>query len=155
MVKRSGKQGYRSFTVVDATNHGGCDTKSHGGRYISRSPFGAAKKAFNELCRVKKIRGVCTFIVTIKETTSESNKKLFTYKMHRKKLKEPLIRMEGTPNEFVIEYVVDGKKAKVHHSCKNKKQKTSGRMSKKTRRSSVLSANNARRVLNRLKKNRN
>ena len=123
MVKLSDKEGYRSFTVVDATDHGGCDTKSHGGRYISRTPFGAAKKAFNELCRVKKIRGVCTLIITVKETTSESNKKLFTYKMRRKKLKEPVIRLEGTPNEFVIEYIVTGAKHKVHHSCKRDKKK--------------------------------
>ena len=35
--------------------------------------------------RVKDIRGVCSFIITLKETTSESNKKLFTYKLNEKK----------------------------------------------------------------------
>ena len=118
VAKKYGEDGYRSFTVVDASKHGGCKTKSKGGRYISRNPFGAAKKAFNELCRVKKIRGVCTITITVRETTSESNGKLFTYKMHRRKLKEPVIRLEGTKNEFIIEYVVDGKKSKTHGSCK-------------------------------------
>ena len=147
MVKRSGEKGYRSFTVVDASKHGGCKTKTHGGRYISRNPFSAAKKAFNELCRVKNIKGVCTLTITVKETTQGSSGKLFTYKMHRKKLKEPLIRLEGTPNEFVIEYIVDGHKSQVHSSCKKDNEgQTSGVMARKTKRKNLLSANNVRRM---------
>ena len=133
MVKRGLKEGYRSFTVVDANKHGGCSTKFIGGRYISKSPFGAAKKAFTELCRVKDIRGVCSFIITLKETTSESNKKLFTYKLNRKKLKEPIVRLEGTKNEFLIEYMVVGKSVESKGTCKKYKGKTHGKMSRKTK----------------------
>ena len=147
VVKKSGEDGYRSFTVVDASKHGGCKTKGKGGRYISRTPFGATKKAFNELCRVKKIRGVCTLTISVRETTVGSKGKIFTYKMHRRKLKEPIIRLEGTKNEFVIEYVVEGHKAKTHGSCKNKdKGQSVGQMARKTKRKGRLSANNARRL---------
>ena len=149
VIKKSGEDGYRSFTVVEASKHGGCKTKSKGGRYISKNPFGAAKKAFNELCRVKKIRGVCTITITVRETTSNSNGKLFTYKMHRRKLKEPIIRLEGTKNEFVIEYVVDGKKSKTHGSCKKQdKGQSVGKMSSKTKKKRRLSSNNVRRLFN-------
>ena len=147
VVKKSGENGYRSFTVVDASKHGGCTTKSKGGRYISMTPFGAAKKAFNELCRVKKIRGVCTLVITVRETTAGSNGKVFSYKMHRRKLKEPLIRLEGTKNEFVIEYIVSGNKVKKHGSCKkNDKGQSVGKMARKTQKKRRLSANNARRL---------
>ena len=57
----SGKAGYRSFTVVDAARSDGCKTKfaikGSGGRYISKDPEGAARKAFSRLCHRKRIRG--------------------------------------------------------------------------------------------------
>jgi|NorSeaMetagenome_1021524.scaffolds.fasta_scaffold131195_1 hypothetical protein len=147
VVKSSGEKGYRSFTVINASKHGGCKTKSKGGRYISTNAFGAAKKAFNELCRVKKIRGVCTLTISVRETTSGSKGKVFTYKMHRRKLKEPLIRLEGTPNEFVVEYQVDGHSVKSHKSCKKKQNGQSvGKMSQKTKKKRRLSANNVRKL---------
>ena len=59
----------RTFKVVDVRKHGGCDTKFKGGRFVSRTASGAARKAFNALCRVKKIRGKCTLVVVMKETT--------------------------------------------------------------------------------------
>ena len=87
MVKNaSGKDGYRSFTVIDVGKHGGCKTKFRAGRYINKTPVGAAKKAFTEHCRTKKIRGVCTLIITVRETTSGSKKNVFSYKLSRKKL---------------------------------------------------------------------
>ena len=55
MVKSSsGRDGYRSFTVVDVTKHGGCKTKFRGGRYKNKTPDGAARKAFSE-----KIQETC------------------------------------------------------------------------------------------------
>ena len=77
MVKNaSGKEGYRSFTVLEVGKHGGCKTKFKGGKYVSKNPGSAVKKAFRELCRVKRIRGVCTLVVTIRETTKNSSKKV-------------------------------------------------------------------------------
>ena len=132
MVKKGNQKGFRSFTVMDASKHGGCSTKFVGGRYVSRNPFGAAKKAFSELCRVKNIRGVCSLVISIKETTEGSNGKVFTYKLNRMKLKDPIIRLEGTKNEFKIMYVVKGKSVDKKGSCK-KEGKSSGKMSRKTK----------------------
>ena len=84
MVKKSGKVGYRSFTVVQVTKTGGCKTKFHGGRYVGRNPVGAARKAFNDFCRVKRIKGVCALVVTVKETTSGSKGKVFSYKLNKR-----------------------------------------------------------------------
>ena len=101
MVKNaSGKNGYRSFTIINATKKDGCTTKFHGGKYISKSPMNAAKKAFSELCRVKDIRGVCTLNVSIQETTQGSNNKVYTYRLHRKKLKNPIIM---TPTQIAYD----------------------------------------------------
>lgn len=138
MVKNaSGKQGYRSFTVVGVGKHANCKTKFHGGKYVSKDASGAARKAFSELCRVKKIRGVCTLVVSIKETTQGSKKKVYTYKLKRHKLKQPVIRFEGTDSEYVNLYGVRAtslkdKKITPSKKCKSKKQ-TRGRMSKKTK----------------------
>jgi hypothetical protein len=149
MVKKSnGKDGYRSFTVEKVGKHGSCKTKGRGGRFVNKTPAGAARKAFSEFCRTKRIRGVCTLFVTIRETTSGNSGKLFTYKLNRMKLKNPLIRLEGTPNEFVIEYST--KVQSVNSSsistekCKSKGQ-TRGRRLKRTIRKNRKSANNVRR----------
>ena len=133
MVKKDGLDGYRSFTVVNATKHDGCLTKFKEGRYISSSPFGAAKKAFTELCRVKNIKGVCTFIITVQETTEGSNKKKFSYKLNRKKLAKPIIRLKGTKNEFLIHYETTGKSVNSPGTCKKQRHKSSGVMSKATK----------------------
>lgn len=59
------------------------------GRY-SGDPEAAAKKAFGRQCRGKKVKGVCTFAVTMKETTQGSDKKLYSYRMSREKLNKPI-----------------------------------------------------------------
>ena len=116
MVKSSsGKTNMRSFTVSNVTKHGGCSTKYNAGRFISRTPAGAAKKAFNQFCRQKNIKGVCTLFVTVKETTQESKHKEFTYKCSRQKLAKAVIRTvkkDGVEKKFKIEYNVVCKKAK-------------------------------------------
>ena len=102
MVKKSGSSGeYRSFTVERVGKHGSCRTKGQGGRFINKTPAGAARKAFSEFCRTKRVKGVCTLLVTMRETTNGARGKLYTYKLNRMKLRNPIIRLEGTPNEFV------------------------------------------------------
>ena len=150
MVKNSkGKDGYRSFTVLEVGKHGGCKTKFHGGRYVGRNPVGAARKAFNDFCRVKRIKGVCALVVTVKETTSGSKGKVFSYKLNRRKLAEPIIRLEGTNNEFVVEYGVTAKSTNVPVACRNPGQ-TRGRMKKRTAKKNKKSANNVRRMQKRV-----
>ena len=101
----------RSFQVIDVRKHKGCKTKFKEGRYISSTPMGAAKKAFSKLCRLKKTYGKCTFRISLRETTKGSDKKTFTYTVSRKKLKTPVVRFAGTPNEFQIKYEVKAKSA--------------------------------------------
>ena len=46
---------------------------SKGGRYMSSTPSGAAKKAFTRRCRCQRdVRGRCTLVIAIKETTRGS-----------------------------------------------------------------------------------
>ena len=151
MVKSaSGKVGLRSFTVIDTGKHGGCKTKFKGGLYKSRNPAAAAKKAFRELCRVKRIRGVCTLIIILRETTQGSTKKTFSYKLNRHKLKIPkLIKIGNT--EVVYEYESTAKSIEVPISCRNPGQ-TRGRKKSKTSKKRSLKPNNVRKLLNRLSK---
>lgn len=150
MVKSaSGKEGMRSFTVVNATKHGGCKTKfGSGGLYRSRTPAAAAKKAFTELCRIKKIRGICTLFITVKETTRNSKNKQYTYKLNRHKLKTPLI-LQGSTGEYVIEYQSKAKSVKGKQECLNPGQ-SRGRRMKRTARKSRKRPNNARKMISKM-----
>ena len=147
MVKNaSGKEGYRSFTVLEVGKHGGCKTKfGGGGKYVSKNPGSAVKKAFKELCRIKRIRGVCTLVVTIRETTQDSKKKVYSYKCQSKKLAQPKIMMEGTNSEFVIEYKIEAKSTEVPLPCKKPGQ-SRGRKKKYTSKKNRKSANNIRKL---------
>jgi hypothetical protein len=146
MVKKSGKAGYRSFTAVQVTKSGGCKTKFHGGRFVSRTPAGAAKKAFGEHCRTKRIRGICTLNVVIRETTQGSKKQLFAYKLHRNRLPRPIILQEGTPNEYVVEYNSVAKSIKsIPENCKKPdSHERRGRMKKHTAKKYKMTGNNVR-----------
>ena len=145
----SGKEGMRSFTVVNATKHGGCKTKfGKGGLYRSRTPVAAAKKAFSELCRIKKIRGICTLFITIKETTRDSKNKEYTYKLNRNKLKKPLI-LQGSAGEYVIEYQSKAKSVKGKQVCLKLGQ-SRGRKMKRTARKSRKQPNNARKMISKM-----
>ena len=81
----------RSFTVIDIRRPGKGGKKmpipSDGGRFVSKTPRGAAGKAFTEACDGKK--GSCKLVVTIQETTSGGDGKVFSYKMKREKYDQP------------------------------------------------------------------
>lgn len=121
----------RSFEVVKVTKKDGCLTKFNSGRYESRTAHGAASKAFSQLCRVKRIRGVCTLIITMRETTQGSNKKEFTYKFKREKLAKPLTLKLKNGSTYKILH-----KNKGHKYTKKLKgkecKKSSGRLAKHT-----------------------
>jgi len=143
----SGKDGYRSFTVVGVTKTSGCTTKGHGGRYKSKAPVGAARKAFSEFCRTKRIKGVCTLLVVIKEITKGSAGKTYAYRLKRHKLAEPIIRSPpGGSKEYVIEYTVKAKSIKsIPTSCTDTDHKQSrGRRKRHTAKKYKLTANNVR-----------
>jgi hypothetical protein len=92
MFSKAGKKQDRSFTIVGVeSSKGQKKSKSNeGGRYISKTPSGAARKAFTRACRNSKIKGVCTFIIRMRETTAGSDKKIFKYKLQRKLKKKPV-----------------------------------------------------------------
>lgn len=155
MVSKNGKAGYRSFTIAGAAKRAGVPTKGLGGRFINKAPADAARKAFTELCRIKKIRGICTLFVTMRETTKgSSNKgKLYTYKLQRKKLAKPMIMLEGTDREFVIEYkskivrVMKGEMVKQEGTAEKGAQ-TRGRRKRRTAKKTRVTANNVRKMAN-------
>ena len=133
MVKSSsGRAGYRSFTVESVSKVNGCETKFRGGRYINKRPEGAARKAFNELCRVKRIKGQCALYLKMKETTKGGSGKVFIYKLNRNKLAKPLVMLKGKKNEYVIEYKLACNAAKAMPTKCEKSKKSSGRMKKRT-----------------------
>jgi hypothetical protein len=125
----------RSFQVSNVQNVDGCPTKFRKGRYLSANPNGAAKKAFNGLCNLKRIKGKCTLLVTVRETTAGTNKKEFTYKLNRTRLSKPLVMMEGTDKEFRIYYEISSHSTKNLPKCKSGRKRTRGPMKHKSRRS--------------------
>lgn len=62
------------------------------GRYISHTPRGAASKAFSEHCNAKNIRGQCTMVVMIQETTQGSKHKVYQYRAKRKRVDKKVTR---------------------------------------------------------------
>ena len=120
----------RSFRVVKVTKKDGCETKFKGGRYESRTAHGAASKAFSQLCKVKRIRGVCTLIIT-EETTQGSKKKEFTYKFKREKLAKPITLKLKNGSTYKILHKNKGHKYTKKLKGKDCK-KSSGRLAKRT-----------------------
>ena len=123
-----------TYKVVGVQNVDGCPTKFRPGRYHSTSPEGAAKKAFSRLCNLKKIKGKCTLLVTVKRTTQGGDKKEFTYKLHRSKLSKPIVMMKGTPNEYKILYEVHAQSAKMLKNCVPGRERSRGVMKRMSRR---------------------
>ena len=109
-------QGKRSFAVIDARKSAaGKKVKfSEEGRYVSRTPVSAAKKAFGRICKDRKMKGKCSMIVTVQETTRGENGNVFSYKVERSKLKEPIEitrggGLLGGGQTIVIKYGVGAK----------------------------------------------
>lgn len=78
----------RSFTVL---------TRNYGGRFISKNPASAAKKAYSQLgCKE-------TCLIKIQETTQGSKKKVYEYSVKRVK-NENVVDFKG--NEVVFKYQI-------------------------------------------------
>jgi hypothetical protein len=73
----------RSFAIEHASR-GNKKFKIEGGRYISDTPAQAVKKAFSQIYRqFCKCGGKMVMIIHIKETTKDSNKKTYKYKVSK------------------------------------------------------------------------
>jgi hypothetical protein len=115
------KKGYRSFTIIRIKSNSKGKKTKEGGRYISQTPSGAAKKAFNQECKSSKIRGQCTLLIILRETTQGSKKKLYRYYMKRIKLAKPII-LEKDGNKIKIQYKTKAIKMKKVNPQKLKKR---------------------------------
>jgi hypothetical protein len=85
----------QTYTVMSVkTSSGKVKGKDNlGGRFISSSPSGAAKKAGTQICRASNIKGQCSLVIVIRKTTQGGNKKEYTYKVTR--VKDPVTVMRG------------------------------------------------------------
>ena len=90
--------GDRSFTVT-SIKKSGRSIKTDGGRYISKIPSSAAKKAFSQYYRQHKTKGAFSLEIHIKETTQNSSGKVFKYRVS--KIKDP---RDITRGKQVIHY---------------------------------------------------
>jgi hypothetical protein len=79
----SPKNEKRSFTVISVSTSTKQKGKENFGRYISKSPAGAARKAGSKVCGMSKIRGQCTLTIALRETTQGSKGKVYVYKVKR------------------------------------------------------------------------
>ena len=135
MTVTRGNRQLRSFAIVGGQKENGCDTKfNDDSRLVGANPRSAAQKAFSRLCNLKRVKGKCTLIVTVEDTTRGYSKKgkKYTYKVDRRKLAKPIILQKGTNSEYKIKYAVSAKKASVRVNPKGKCGKTSGPMKRTT-----------------------
>lgn len=86
----------RSFTVQasDLKNVGG-------GRYMAKTPLGAAKKAFTQLCRKNNTQTCSNKKFVLKETTKGSKNKEYKYVGSRNKLSKPI---KVPTNYYLVKY---------------------------------------------------
>lgn len=75
----------RSFTVVNVDGR----EVEEGGRYMSNSPMGAAKKAGSRLMRKS---GKNMVKLTVMETTRQSKNKQFSYAVKKEKVNDVAVR---------------------------------------------------------------
>ncbi len=77
----------KHYTLDHAYHTDGCETKFKGksgtGRFNSKSPSASARKAFSSLCQRKKIKGRCSMLFSVRETTQGSKHKVFNFAGHR------------------------------------------------------------------------
>ena len=132
----------RSFIVVDARRVDGCPTKfkvkGKSGRYFNNDARSACKKAFASLCNIKRIRGQCALVITMKETTQGSAGKEFTYKLRRKKLETP--KFVGDITYKYKKTYVKAIKDKSNLTCKSGKGKSPGPMKSKRKKRKKVSS---------------
>ena len=74
----------RSFTIDSIQKYGGNRINYTGGRFISETPSGAAKKAFTKAYHHINGIGPMSCKIIIHETSAGSNKKEYTYRINKK-----------------------------------------------------------------------
>ena len=157
MTVTRGNRQLRSFAIVSVQKEDGCPSKFNpDSRFVGSTPKSAAQKAFTRLCNLKKVKGKCTFIITMEDTTRGHARKgkKYTYKVDRKKLDKPIVLQKGTPNEYKIRFAVSARKNTVRMNPKKNCKQTSGPMKKSTPRK-YLQENAKKRSLKKKSNNNN
>lgn len=72
----------RTFTIEAIYNSSGNRLRYDGGRFISDTPAGAARKAFSHAARTRK-SGRLSLEIHMRETTQGSLHKIYKYKVRR------------------------------------------------------------------------
>lgn len=105
MVVKKGDRELNSYVLINVHKNDGCPTKFSRSHFVNRNPSQAAKKALTELCNTKRIRGQCSFYVTIQNTTNgHINKgKKYMYKCSRVKLDKPIVLANGVEFNYTSE----------------------------------------------------
>lgn len=97
----------RSFKIVSVKNTNGQNKKfNRDSRFESMTPAGAARKAMSKICQATNVRGRCSFVITLQETTQGSNKKEFRYKVRRVKIETQMVERGGVNVEYNYKNVV-------------------------------------------------
>lgn len=77
----------RSFTIVSIEKTSGSKIQYSGGRFMSESPSGAARKMYSQ--GLQRCKNTCnSFKITLRETSQGSNHKEYTYRV--KRVKDPV-----------------------------------------------------------------
>ena len=96
----------RSFTITYVFDVSGkINRKITGGRYLSSTPSSAAKKAGQKICQISNVKGLCSFILYLKETTQGSAKKIYKYRIKRVKCNKSVIR-DGVEINYHHQFIV-------------------------------------------------
>jgi len=92
----------RTFTIIGVTTAGGVpkNTSSLGGLFKSKTPVSAAKKAARHVCAANNMKGGCTLIVRLRESTRSSKHKEYLYKVKRTR-KETTVTKRTPENKKV------------------------------------------------------
>jgi hypothetical protein len=75
---------FRSFTIETIKKIQGGTLKYDGGRFLSKTPAGAARKAFSKAYHSINATGPLSLNIHIRETTRGSANKIYKYKVTRK-----------------------------------------------------------------------
>ena len=73
----------RSFTIESIKKLNGSRVNYTGGRFESETPVASARKAFTKAYHHLKAKGALSLKITIRETTQNSKKKEYSYKITR------------------------------------------------------------------------
>ena len=124
MVKKQGKEGYRSFTVE------GSSIGFEKGTFVSMDPGGAARKIARRLHKLieedvsyARFKNDSDVQFIMRETTQGNPHKVFAYQAHKKKLDTPILRKFPNDRVSTITHIYKAmalKEHQVHPTLKSK-----------------------------------